>query len=53
MTKGLVCSVSVGLLGLGFVLAAPAADPSPAAIDFNRQVLPLLSEHCFACHGPD
>jgi hypothetical protein len=27
-----------------------AADPS---IDFNRAVRPLLSEYCFACHGPD
>lgn len=26
----------------------PAADP-----DFARDVLPILSENCFACHGPD
>src|SRR5207244_5050192 len=24
-----------------------------STIDFNRQILPLLSENCFACHGPD
>ena len=23
------------------------------AIDFSREILPLLSDHCFACHGPD
>ena len=36
---------------LGLVLAAPvtAADP----IDFGRDVLPILSENCFHCHGPD
>lgn len=26
-----------------------AAEP----VNFSRQVLPILSENCFACHGPD
>jgi hypothetical protein len=37
---------------LGFALNAHAGDPPPR-IDFNRQVRPILSNHCFACHGPD
>ena len=30
--------------------AEPASRPT---IDFNRQIQPILSENCFACHGPD
>jgi mono/diheme cytochrome c family protein len=35
--------------------APPARSESPAkpAIDFNRQIRPILAENCFACHGPD
>src|SRR3954463_494606 len=35
---------------------AAATGPGNAAaqrIDLTRQVRPILSEHCFACHGPD
>ena len=30
----------------------PAA-PLPARVDFNYHIKPLLSDRCFACHGPD
>ena len=25
----------------------------PAPVDFRKEVLPILSENCFLCHGPD
>ncbi len=36
-------------------LATPslAGEPSARTIDFNRDVRPILSNFCFACHGPD
>src|SRR5215467_13479619 len=50
--------VSARRRGLGFrlVLAVSAAGLCFAAekpLDFNRDVRPILSDNCFACHGPD
>ncbi|MBL8752705.1 MAG: DUF1549 domain-containing protein, partial [Planctomycetes bacterium] len=32
---------------------APATPPPAAAIDFARDVRPILAQHCYTCHGPD
>jgi len=40
----------VCLLGLMLVTVAGAAEPP---LDYNRDIRPILSEKCVACHGPD
>ena len=34
-------------------LTLVSADENQSPIDFNSQIRPLLSDRCFACHGPD
>ena len=52
---GVVTRPSAARTALGLILALGATVQAavPAAIEFNRDIRPILSDKCFSCHGPD
>jgi len=36
-----------------FILAWLIVSADPAQINFSRDILPILSDNCYSCHGPD
>ena len=41
----------VGIFALGVI--AVHGESTSIPVDFQREVRPILSDNCFACHGPD
>lgn len=41
------------LLSLGLFATSAIAESQQAEVNFSKEVLPILSDRCFHCHGPD
>ena len=42
-----------GLLGLAPLRVCVAGPARAPAVDYNRDIRPILSDQCYTCHGPD
>src|SRR5260370_684880 len=53
MNRSLRRIVAVASFALVTLITVPDAARAQGKIDFNRDIRPILSDKCFACHGPD
>ena len=52
LALGILASVLAGFPRPSQAQENEVADLATTAIDFEHQILPILRQHCFGCHGP-
>src|ERR1051325_449534 len=53
MALAAACLISSSAIARADALSQPVKRNAAGEVRFNRDVLPILADHCHACHGPD